>query len=89
MKVRGLKAGALAVVLAAAPGTAMASDGDVERLAREGAEKFVEALETLIERMARYDMPEITEEGDIIIRRRGPDTAPQADGRGDTPTEDI
>jgi hypothetical protein len=50
---RWFGAAALIAVLAVAPASAMASDNDVEFLAREGAEKFVEALETLIQRMPR------------------------------------
>lgn len=82
-------AAALIALLAVAPASAMASDNDVERLAREGAEKFVEALETLIQRMPRYEMPEITDEGDIIIRRRDPNAAPPPDQGGDGALERI
>jgi hypothetical protein len=84
-----LRAAVLCAALVVAPASAMASEGDVERLAREGAEKFVEALETLIERMPRYEMPEITDEGDIIIRRRDPGTAPPPDRAGDGAVERI
>lgn len=83
MMVKKLRTAALSAVLAIAPATAMAAESDVERLAREGAEKFVEALEILIERMPRYELPEITDDGDIIIRRRDPDTAPPQNGRGE------
>lgn len=89
MMFQGLKVLALGAALVVAPASAMASEGDVERLAREGAEKFVEALETLIERMPRYEMPEITDDGDIIIRRRDPDAAPPPDRGGDGALERI
>ena len=47
-------------------------------MAREGMQRMLEALENLIESIPQYEMPEITDEGDIIIRRK-PDP-----GRGKT-----
>ncbi|MBT5414635.1 MAG: hypothetical protein HOK81_08555 [Rhodospirillaceae bacterium] len=81
-------AAAAALMLTTGPVLAAEQD-DVERLAREGAEKFIEALETLIERLPRYDMPEVTDDGDIIIRRRDPETAPHPGGQGDDEVERI
>lgn len=41
-----------------------------ERLALEGMEKLFRALELFIESIPQYEVPEVTEEGDIIIRRK-------------------
>ena len=66
-------------------GPAFAADGqdDVERLAREGAAKLIEALEALIDSLPSYEPPEVTEDGDIIIRRRDPDAEPRHEKPGD------
>ncbi len=40
---------------------------------REGAEKIMRALELMLLAVPQYDMPEVQENGDIIIRRRNPD----------------
>lgn len=47
-------------------------------LAREGLAKMLQALDKLIESMPQYQMPEITENGDIILRRKRPEAAPPA-----------
>ncbi len=39
-------------------------------LAREGVERLMRALEALIDSIPQYEMPEINEHGDIIIRRK-------------------
>ena len=39
-------------------------------LAREGVERLMRALEALIDSIPQYEMPEINEYGDIIIRRK-------------------
>ena len=69
-----LVAGAL---LVAAPTQAIAQDaGDAEKVAREGVERLMRALDLLMGSI------EINEDGDIIIRRKrpsadgGPDEAP-------------
>lgn len=58
-----------------------------EELTREGAERFLEALEFLMMTIPQYDLPEITEDGDIIIRRRRPGATPPAPEDND-PTMD-
>jgi hypothetical protein len=45
-------------------------------LAREGLTKMLQALNKLIESVPQFEMPEMTENGDIIIRRKRPE-APQ------------
>jgi hypothetical protein len=50
-----------------------------EELAREGMERILKALELFIEMIPQYEMPEVTEEGDIIIRRKRPKDAPPPD----------
>ena len=44
-----------------------------EEALREGGEKIMRALELIMRAVPQYDMPEIRENGDIIIRRRNPD----------------
>jgi hypothetical protein len=50
-----------------------------EELAREGMERLLRALELFIEMIPQYEMPEVTEEGDIIIRRKRRQDAPPPD----------
>ncbi len=45
-------------------------EGSPSELAREGMQRMLRALETMIEAIPQYELPEITEDGDIIIRRR-------------------
>ncbi len=45
-------------------------------LAREGLAKMLQALEAIVQSVPQYHMPEITENGDIVIRRKKPDQAP-------------
>ncbi len=53
-------------------------------LALEGVERLMRALEALIDSIPQYEMPEINENGDIIIRRkRRGEPAPDDDGTGD------
>ena len=74
----------LALALGFAPGpasgsalAASASEEDPEELMREGMERMLRAIELMIEMIPQYEPPEITEDGDIIIRRkRRPDKAP-------------
>ena len=39
-------------------------------LAREGVARLLQALEVFIEMIPQYEMPELNENGDIIIRRK-------------------
>jgi hypothetical protein len=45
-------------------------------LAREGMAKMLQALNKLIESVPQFQMPEINENGDIILRRKNPPDAP-------------
>ena len=82
MKARRIVAGAaLCAVLAAAvafpSSSVMASeDEDPAELARQGMERMLRAIELMIEMIPQYDMPEVLENGDIIIRRKNPDRGP-------------
>ncbi len=43
---------------------------DPGELARDGIERLLRALEAFIDMIPQYEMPEINENGDIIIRRK-------------------
>lgn len=43
-----------------------------EELAREGMERLLRAIELMIEMIPQYEMPEVLDNGDIIIRRKRP-----------------
>ena len=48
-----------------------------EEMAREAMEQLMHALEMFIQSIPQYEMPELNEHGDIIIRRkRWPDGEP-------------
>ena len=42
----------------------------IERLLRDGFSDLAEAMNELIDALPRYELPEITPDGDIIIRRK-------------------
>ena len=44
-----------------------------EALAREALEKMLLSVDTLVRSLPRYEMPEMAENGDIIIRRKPPE----------------
>ncbi len=55
-----------------------------EELARETIEQMLRALEMMVQSFPQYEMPEIMDNGDIIIRRRHgppaqPETSPEPD----------
>ena len=62
------------LVGAGAPTTLHAAEGDqrgrAEDMAREAIEQLMRALELMIDSIPQYEMPEIEENGDIIIRRK-------------------
>lgn len=73
---RSLIATIAAASLAAAPGAVHAQQNEerpAERspseLAGEGLEKLMLALELLLQAIPQYEMPEVLDNGDIIIRR--------------------
>ncbi len=58
-----------------------------EQLAREGVEKLLRALDAFIQMIPQYEMPELNENGDIIIRRKR-DGAPAKPGEDPNSDED-
>lgn len=56
-------------------------------LAREGLAKLLQALDKLIESVPQYEMPEINENGDIILRRKRPEAAPQPQPQPNKPNQ--
>jgi len=69
-----LAAAALAACVAlAGPLPAVAAEEETpSELAREGMERMLRAIELMIEMIPQYEMPEVLENGDIIIRRKNP-----------------
>ena len=43
-----------------------------EKALKEGVQTILRALETMIKSIPQYEMPEVLENGDIIIRRKKP-----------------
>ncbi len=68
-------AAVLAALLALAPATGRADEhptARAEQLLREATENLMRALETLLLAIPLYEMPEVNDDGDIIIRRKRP-----------------
>lgn len=79
MIARRLALGFLLIALAASPAPASeeeAREPPPGELALEGVESLLRALEALIRMIPQYELPELTNEGDIIIRRKRPDDVP-------------
>ncbi len=78
--------------LGAEPKPAPEFQDRAEKALREGAESITRALELMLRAVPQYSMPEVLDNGDIIIRRRHPEPArrpPPAkspDGTGETRT---
>ena len=57
---------------------AAAAEGDSQEtpseLMTDAMSKMVRALEMMIQSIPQYEKPEITEDGDIIIRRKNPES---------------
>jgi hypothetical protein len=51
-----------------------AGEEEPGELAREGMERMLRAIELMIEMIPQYELPEVMENGDIIIRRKNPPT---------------
>ena len=59
------------------PGSLAEDTERAQELAREGISKFIQSLELFLGTIPQYEAPEVTEDGDIIIRRkRGYKSAP-------------
>lgn len=50
-----------------------APDGSPSEMAREGLEQMLRALRLLVQSIPQYELPEVLENGDIIIRRKHPE----------------
>ncbi|MEQ9555804.1 MAG: hypothetical protein RIG67_08535 [Rhodospirillales bacterium] len=78
-------AAALALMLAAAPVTAVQAQSqpaEPEALLEEGTKKILRAFELFIMTIPQYEMPEVLPNGDIIIRRKNPPGKERKDGPG-------
>ena len=91
MKPRVLPAALFAAMLTGAScGTALAQDQDLsereraEEMAREGMERIMRALEMLMGSIPQYELPEVKDNGDIIIRRK---RSPER-GESETPSDE-
>ncbi|MBX6323203.1 MAG: hypothetical protein IRY94_15365, partial [Rhodospirillaceae bacterium] len=73
-----LAAGLLAPAAARA-GSPQGEAGDPSRLAVEGLEKLMQALDLFIATLPQYEAPVITEDGDIVIRRKRTPAPPEAE----------
>ncbi len=66
-------AAALALMLVGAEpaaGDDLSEQEQAEELAREAMEQFMRALKMFMQSIPQYELPEINENGDIIIRRK-------------------
>lgn len=61
-------------MVAASPAVAQKNDNNPEQLATEGIAKLMDALGAFIKSIPQYEAPEINENGDIIIRRKRPES---------------
>ncbi|HZS84311.1 MAG TPA: hypothetical protein VFA50_15660 [Stellaceae bacterium] len=85
------------LVLAAPAARAAASEDDApaakferqmreaEALLRQGFDKMMGSVETLLRAVPQYEMPQMNENGDIIIRRKRPVEEGQGGGFPATP----
>ena len=51
--------------------------GEAEDMAREAIEQLMRALELMIDSIPQYELPEINDNGDIIIRRKRREPRPE------------
>ncbi|MGE4219192.1 MAG: hypothetical protein AB7G39_07065 [Alphaproteobacteria bacterium] len=57
---------------------------DPRSLAGEGFNKLMQALRLLLDQIPQYEKPEVTERGDIIIRRKREEPAPKSPTESET-----
>jgi len=69
----------LAAVEAQSPKPEAAQQDSPRDMAREGLEQMLRALRLLVESIPQYELPEVLENGDIIIRRKNPEGAPESE----------
>jgi hypothetical protein len=85
-----LGAAALAISLSAGPVVAQPAPpegGDkrqIEESIKKSMEKILRALEGLIDSVPIYELPEVQDNGDIIIRRKKRAPAPKPGANGDS-----
>jgi hypothetical protein len=53
-----------------------------EEMARRGISEVLGSVDLLLRALPRYELPEITENGDIILRRKPPPPAPRSPETG-------
>jgi len=63
--------------LAAEPPPSPSTKERAERALKEGVARIMRALELLIQSVPQYEMPEVLDNGDIIIRRKPKRNRPQ------------
>ncbi len=83
-----LSAFLIGAVVSTAPRAAQRDDrAAAEDMAREAIAQLMRALELMIQSIPQYEMPEIEENGDIIIRRkrRTPEPEPREPGHPEAP----
>jgi hypothetical protein len=56
----------------------------VERALKEGVRTILRSLETMFETVPQYELPEVLENGDLIIRRKQPKDPVAPDDTGST-----
>ena len=77
---RLMLAPALAIALAAGPAMAQQRDQrdkGLEETARSAIESLMEVMRTVIDKIPMYEAPVILDNGDILIKRKRPEEAPQ------------
>jgi len=60
---------------------------DAERALREGMDRIMKSLQLMFQSIPQYEMPEMNENGDIIIRRKRPDPEDRTDPREKAPED--
>ncbi len=87
-------AAALAMMIAVVPAKADSHDTfsgaqeRAEKALREGIEGVMQAMELLLGSIPQYEMPEVLENGDIIIRRKHRKPGPEKRDRKKSPDAD-
>jgi hypothetical protein len=77
---RLMLAPALAIALTAGPAMAQQRDQKeqgLEETARSAIESLMDVMRTVIDKIPMYEAPMILDNGDILIKRKRPEDAPQ------------
>jgi hypothetical protein len=75
----GLALAPLAVAGAEEPPAGRSQEQSPSDLARDGLEQMMRALGLLVKSIPQYELPEVLDNGDIIIRRKDPARKPGAE----------